>query len=226
MAAKDVTDLKVDIASRFPNNTTRLISPSNTRNEFNDLVDSNLNKVETANQSVASLTDFVNGVKSDGFVCWNGAHVALNAYSTSDQVPSALDTPLQITYGAAQTTSYITLTSGGRITYDVGGIYHTTTYYRFGRTSSTGSANLIFAYKVNGSWVGSSSCTLLDNASQSDFITLTSFYEFTAGDYVDVYVIRDSSGNNDGGLYSFNPVLSGVPDTPSARVVITKMSTI
>jgi len=224
MTAKNQTDLKADVSTRFPDNTTKLISPLVTRAQFDDVVDSYINTVDVNPQDVAGPVNFLDSAAVLGEKVLNGAFDSLTAKSLSNQVPSATDTPLQVEFGAAQTNPDVTLTVGGRITFVTSGLYAATTVYRCGRGGASAAARLIIAYKINGNWVGSITATLLDTSDEAVSVTQTGFWNMTAGDYVDVFIIRDSSGNNDGGLYSFNPTLAGVPDVPSASTVIQKMT--
>lgn len=226
MTAKTTTSIKADILTNFPDNSTGLITPAITRSELNDIADSYLNISNTGSQDVTGPVNFIDTITVDGQKIFNGAYIALDASSTTTQNPSATDTPLKITFGAAQTNTDVSIDAAGKITYNTTGCYYAATYYRLGRSGSTAAAKLIIAYKVNGSWVGSASCSLIDTSDETVFLTFGGFYNMVAGDYVEVYIIRDSTGNNDGGLYAFTPALAGVPAIPSARTVISKMNSI
>ncbi len=221
---KNTSDLKTDIDTRFPDNTTRLINPTVTRAELYDMVDSALNKEDTSAQTINSDLDVIGALTVGSVPVLTSAYVALNAQSTSTQNPSATDTIHQIEFGPAQSNSDITLTVGGRITYVTGGLYQATTIFRCGRSGSTSAAKLVIGYKINNVWASAITCTLLDTSDEVVSVTSSGFYEMSAGDYVDVYIIRDSTGNNDGGLYPFDPTLAGVPNVPSASTIIRKFS--
>lgn len=209
----------------FADNTSGAITPAVLRTQQQDIIDSVLVLDNGATlQTVASEVDFDN-LKFNSLHPFNSATVVLSAQSTSNQAPSATDTATQITFGAAQGTGadHVMIDSAGKITYNTTGIYWAATQFRIGRSGSTATAHLILAYKLNGAWVASLGGSILDNADNTFTISTAGFFSFTAGDYVEVFMIRDSSGQNDGGLYSFNPVLSGVPDIPSCRTNIYKM---
>lgn len=57
MTSKTTSDLKTDIDTRFPDNTTRLINPTVTRAELYDIADSLVNKEDTTPQSINSDLD-------------------------------------------------------------------------------------------------------------------------------------------------------------------------
>jgi hypothetical protein len=202
-----------------------LINPLVTRAQFDDVIDSYLNNTTTGSQTINGPVNFLGSTTTiGGNKILNGAFTSLDAKSYRNQIPSTTDTPLQIEFGAAQTNFNVTLTVGGRITFVTTGLYAATTIYRLGRSGSAAAANLVLGYKINGTWADVITTTLLDTSDSTVSITQTGLWNMNAGDYVDVYIIRDSSGNNDGGLYSFNPVLSGVPNVPSASTIIQKLT--
>lgn len=225
MTAKTTFDIKNDIIANFPDNIVKAITASVTRSELNDIADSYVNKTDSALQTVTGPVEFSSGITSGGNPVIFGLSQILYKESLVNQIPSATDTPLQINYGAASPGPTISIAASGKITYHVTGTYYYNCKYRIGRSASTGSAHLIIAYKLNGSWVSSFDAVYLDTLDDSSTINFSGFADMTSGDEVEVFLIRDSSGNNDGGLYFFDPVLSGVPTIPSASIDLKLLET-
>lgn len=147
----------------------------------------------------------------------------LVAQSTVTQAPSALDTPLQVTFGAAQGTSgdAVMISSGGLITFNETGLYLINGYGSVERQgSSGGTAILLFRFLVNGTQAGSVKAFHLDTPNVSTPYEITFPINITtAGTTASFEIMRDSSGTNAGGLYPHTN-LGGWSNVPSAEVNI------
>ena len=147
----------------------------------------------------------------------------LAAQSTVTQAPSALDTPLQVTFGAAQGTSgdAVMISSGGLITFNETGLYLINGYGSVERQgSSGGTAILLFRFLVNGTQAGSVKAFHLDTPNVSTPYEITFPINITtAGTTASFQIMRDSSGVNFGGLYPHTN-LGGWSNVPSAEVNI------
>lgn len=147
----------------------------------------------------------------------------LVAQSTVTQAPSALDTPLQVTFGAAQGTSgdAVMISSGGLITFNETGLYLINGYGSVERQgSSGGTAILLFRFLVNGTQAGSVKAFHLDTTGVSTPYEITFPINITtAGTTASFEIMRDSSGTNAGGLYPHTN-LGGWSNVPSAEVNI------
>ena len=147
----------------------------------------------------------------------------LAAQSTVTQAPSALDTPLQVTFGAAQGTSgdAVMISSGGLITFNETGLYLINGYGSVERQgSSGGTAILLFRFLVNGTQAGSVKAFHLDTPNVSTPYEITFPINITtAGTTASFQIMRDSSGTNAGGLYPHTN-LGGWSNVPSAEVNI------
>ena len=147
----------------------------------------------------------------------------LVAQSTVTQTPSALDTPLQVTFGAAQGTSgdAVMISSGGLITFNETGLYLINGYGSVERQgSSGGTAILLFRFLVNGTQAGSVKAFHLDTPNVSTPYEITFPINITtAGTTASFQIMRDSSGTNAGGLYPHTN-LGGWSNVPSAEVNI------
>lgn len=147
----------------------------------------------------------------------------LVAQSTVTQAPSALDTPLQVTFGAAQGTSgdAVMISSGGLITFNETGLYLINGYGSVERQgSSGGTAILLFRFLVNGTQAGSVKAFHLDTPNLSTPYEITFPINITtAGVTASFEIMRDSSGTNAGGLYPHTN-LGGWSNVSSAEVNI------
>lgn len=146
----------------------------------------------------------------------------------TDQVPTALDTPLQVKFGTGplhQTGSDpVNITTDGAIHINETDNYHFRLSSQYGRTGSGGTTNLWQRVLVNGVQAGVSVLAKLNNAN-SDFpyqAELTAL--LPAGVVVTVELWRGSenSGANSGGFYSVAPALAGSGSGFSADVIVSR----
>jgi len=147
----------------------------------------------------------------------------LAAQSTVIQAPSALNTALQVTFGAAQGTSgdAVMIDSAGLITFNETGLYLINGYGSVERQgSSGGTAILLFRFLVNGVQAGSVKAFHLDTTNVSTPYEITFPINITtAGTTASFEIMRDSSGTNAGGLYPHTN-LGGWSNVPSTEVNI------
>ena len=147
----------------------------------------------------------------------------LAAQSTVIQAPSALNTALQVTFGAAQGTSgdAVMIDSAGLITFNETGLYLINGYGSVERQGSSGGvAILLFRFLVNGTQAGSVKAFHLDTTGVSTPYEITFPINITtAGTTASFEIMRDSSGTNAGGLYPHTN-LGGWSNVPSTEVNI------
>lgn len=147
----------------------------------------------------------------------------LVAQSTVTQTPAALNTALQVTFGAAQGTSgdAVMIDAAGEITFNEPGLYLINGYGSVERQgSSGGTAILLFRFLVNGTQAGSVKAFHLDTTNVSTPYEITFPINIsTAGTTATFEIMRDSSGTNAGGLYPHTN-LGGWSNVPSAEVNI------
>lgn len=91
--------------------------------------------------------------------------VLTSSSSALSQNPSAVNTAMQIEFGAGATTGNATLNSAGLLTFNVAGDYQVTTFMRFGRTTATGLSIMFQRALINGIQTLNSNSVMLDNAS-------------------------------------------------------------
>lgn len=148
--------------------------------------------------------------------------VLTSASTASTQNPSAVDTPLQVEFGPAQTTADASLAANGTLTLNTSGDYAITLFLRFGRTTGAGSAVLLNRFLVNGvQGLNSNALKLADQDTIIPFST-TLYLQANAGATFQLQIMRDSSGINNGGLFRVIPALAGWNIAPSATIVVNK----
>jgi len=177
----------------------------------NDEIDAGYTTIATTTALDARVTDI------------EDSHTALIIASSTatSQEPTATDTPLQVEFGAAQVTTDINLSVAGAFTFNTTGKYIISPFFQYGRTGGAGTSILINRYLLNGVQIGDSLAAKVDNA--DTLVPWSSSIQFTAtaGDIVTVEILRDSAGNDSGGLFSVTPTI-GWNTAPCASVQIYK----
>lgn len=172
------------------------------------------------------------GTTTPGFVAWPEVtskptakgyiQVLYGASLAANQSPSATNTPIQVEFGPAQTLTDVSLSVAGTITFNTAGYYLLDLFIRQGRATSVGTAILFERILYNGAQVlGSNSASLDANVQVVPFSAAIPFL-VNAGDTVQLQLVRDSAGANDGGLFRTVPTISGWTASPSASVGIYK----
>lgn len=181
------------------------------------------------NQALLSNGD---GTTRFGFPSYNnltdkpvveGYRQILTGFSTAaSQLPSAVDTPLQVEFGAGVVTADATLASNGLLTINTPGQYIIGLFLRFGRTSGAGSAILLNRFLVNG--VQGLNSNALKIGDQDTVIPFSANLNLTAsaGSTFALQIMRDSAGINNGGLYRIIPTVGGWNLCPSATIIVNK----
>lgn len=128
----------------------------------------------------------------------------LAAVDTTNQEPSGLDSPLQVTFGAAQGTATdpVMLDALGNITFNQGGLYLFNGYANFERQGSSGGISVtLFRALINGVQSGPTKGVELSGTGIMFPYELTLPIQVSAGDVLTWEILRDSSGVDAGGLY-------------------------
>ncbi len=193
------------IGTNLPDNTSALITPAKLREVTTQLADSML--YATA------------GVKEVE---------VLRALSTVVQAPTAVDTPLQLTFGAAQKSSAdpVMINAAGLVTFNVAGAYAVRIKLQCGRTGATGTSILLSRILLAGVQFGSAACVKM---TQTDATTPTDsrvVINATAGQTFAVQIMRDSTGSNFGGVYPQAATVSAWGTAPSALLVISRLEAV
>lgn len=200
--AKTKTDMLALIGTNFPDNDSGAITPAALREVSTQLADSML-------YAAAGLKEVE----------------VLRAPSTVAQAPTALDTALQLTFGAAQNSSAnpVMINAAGLVTFNVAGNYAVRIKLQCGRTGATGTSVILSRLLVGGVQAGSTAAVKL---TQTDATTPTEsrvIVNATAGQTFAVQIMRDSSGANFGGVYPQVSVAAGWGTAPSALLVISRL---
>lgn len=147
----------------------------------------------------------------------------LSAQSTVNQLPSGLNSALQVSFGSAQGTSgdAVMIDANGTITFNQTGLYLVNGYGNIERQGSSGGVTVtLFRFLINGVQYGSTKGVELDSTGVMFPYELTIPITITtAGTTMTFEIMRDSSGVNNGGLYTHTN-LGGWSNVPSAEVNI------
>lgn len=196
------TQLFTLIGTNLPDNNTGAITPAKIR--------------EVATQTADSMLYAVKEVE------------VLRAPSTVIQVPTALDTALQVTFGAAQKSASdpVMLNAAGLITFNAAGNYAIRVKLQNGRTSSTGTSILLSRLLKNGAAYGSPAAVKITSSDELIPTDSRVVIDAAAGDTLVVQIMRDSSGTNFGGLYPQAAVVTAWGTAPSALLVVSRLEAV
>jgi hypothetical protein len=148
----------------------------------------------------------------------------LNGVSFDIQAPSALDTPLGVSFGPAQSNVDVSLAVDGTVTFNTGGVYFINAFGSVERQGGSGGvAILLFRVLLNGTQISTTKGFHLDSINLDIPYEVTIPFKAQAGDSLRFQIMRDSSGVNQGGLYG-HTVLGGWPNVPSSQIQIWKLS--
>ncbi|MND20266.1 hypothetical protein D3C87_989700 [compost metagenome] len=202
--------------------------------EHVNIIDSDRHEPKHASTALANqaLVSNGNGTTSFKFYSYDdlinkptfvGYQQVLSGFSTAaSQSPAALDTPLQIEFGAGSATPSATLASNGTLTFNIAGDYIITLFLRFGRTAGAGTSITLNRFLINGvQGLNSNAVKLPDQDSVIPFSTSLNV-SATAGMTFQLQIMRDSAGNNNGGLFRILPTVAGWNLCPSATIVVSK----
>lgn len=193
------------IGTNLPDNTSALITPAKLREVTTQLADSMLYAAA--------------GVKEVE---------VLRAPSTVVQAPTAVDTPLQLTFGAAQKSSAdpVMINAAGLVTFNVAGAYAVRIKLQCGRTGATGTSILLSRILLAGVQFGSAACVKM---TQTDATTPTDsrvVINATAGQTLAIQIMRDSTGSNFGGVYPQAATVTAWGTAPSALLVVSRLEAV
>lgn len=149
----------------------------------------------------------------------------LRASSLVAQAPTAVDSPLQVAFGAAQgaPADPVSISAAGLVTFNQAGNYAVRVKLQCGRTGASGTSILLSRLVLGGEQVGSAACVKL---TQTDATTPTDsrvVMNPTAGQTLQVQIMRDSAGSNFGGIYPQAATVTSWGTAPSALLVISRL---
>jgi hypothetical protein len=193
------TQLFTLIGTNLPDNNTGAITPAKVR--------------EVATQTADSMLYGVKEVE------------VLRAPSIVIQAPTALDTALQVTFGAAQKSASdpVMINAAGLITFNTAGVYAVRVKLENGRTGATGTSVLLSRLIKNGAAYGSPAAVKLTSSDETVPTDSRVIIDAAAGDTLVVQIMRDSAGTNFGGLYPQVAVVTAWGTVPSALLVVSRL---
>lgn len=201
--AKTKTEMFTLIGTNLPDNTAGAITPEKLREVTTQMADSML-------YSAAGMKEVE----------------VLRAASLTGQNPTAVDTPLQVTFGAAQNTSSnpVMLSAAGALTFNVAGSYAVRIKFQNARSVATGTSLLLSRLLINGTQYGSTQAVRMDNATACFVTESRVVINATAGQVLTAQIMRDSGGANFGGLLPFPPTaVTSWGTSPSALLVVSRL---
>lgn len=192
------------IGTNLPDNTTGLITPEDLR--------------EVTTQIADSMMYAAAGVREVE---------VLRAASTVTQAPAAVNTPLQVAFGAAQGSiaNPVQISAAGLVTFNSPGTYAVRIKLQNGRTGGGGGvAVLLSRILINGVQYGSPQSVKVDSAE----ITVPTDSRVVveapaAGTTFSVQIMRDGSGTNTGGIYPLTAAVTAWGVSPSALLVVSRL---
>lgn len=200
--AKTKSEMFTLIGANLPDNTSGAITPAGVREVFTQMADSALYAAA--------------GIKEVEL---------LRAPSIIAQAPTAVDTALQLVFGAAQksVSDPVMINAAGLVTFNVAGNYAVRIKLQCGRTGASGTSILLSRLLLSGTQIGSAACVKL---TQTDATTPTEsrvVLNPTAGQTLAVQIMRDSAGSNFGGVYQQAATVTAWGTAPSALLVISRL---
>ena len=149
----------------------------------------------------------------------------LRAASTATQAPSAVDTALQVSFGAAQGSAAdpVMINAAGTVTFNTAGNYAVRIKLQNGRTGATGTSILLSRILLNGAQVGSTAAVKMTQTDATTPSESRVVLNPTAGQTFQVQIMRDSAGSNFGGVYPQTATVAAWGIAPSALLVISRL---
>lgn len=202
MMAKTKSEMFALIGANLPDSTSGAITPEKLREVTTQLADSMLYAAA--------------GVKEVE---------VLRASSTVAQAPTAVDTALQLTFGGAQGTASnpVMINAAGLVTFNKDGSYAVRIKLQQGRTGSTGTSILLSRILLNGAQYGSPAAVKMENPNVIAVTESRVVLNVTAGATFSVQIMRDSSGNNSGGVVPQAATVTAWGTAPSTLLVISHL---
>jgi|SaaInlStandDraft_4_1057021.scaffolds.fasta_scaffold18194_3 hypothetical protein len=196
---------------------SQIVNLVSTGQNVSDSLDTAFTNIDLAITQVDANTDAIAEL--------NASHTELITATSlaASQQPTVVDSPIQVEFGAFQTTDDVDLSALGAITFKTAGEYIISPFFQYGRSGSTGTSFLLNRYLINGTQIGNSLASKVDSA--DTLVPWSSSIQFTASanDVLTIEVMRDSTGNNSGGLFSATPAVASWASAPSAAIQIYKI---
>ena len=195
---------------------TQIVDLVSTGQEVSNSLDTAFTNIDAAITQVDTNATRLDSLEASHTLVLSASSVAVA------QEPSTTDSVLQVEFGPLQTTTDIDISASGDITFNTAGKYIMSTFFQYGRAGSVGTSVLFNRMLINGTQISGSLGAKIDNADA--LVPWSSSVELTvsANDVMTIEIIRDSAGNDSGGLFSSTPTLVGWNVAPCAAVQIYK----
>lgn len=202
--AKTKSELFALIGANVPDNTTGAITPAGMR--------------EVLTQTADSMLYAAAGMKEVE---------VLRAFSTVTQQPSALNTPIQVAFGAAQgsASNPVMINAAGLITFNTAGNYAIRVKLQCGRLALVGQATVMSRLLLSGVQYGSPAAVRLDSSATIIPTESRVVLNPTAGQTLAVQLMRDSADSavNAGGIFAVTSGVTAWSISPSALIVVSRL---
>lgn len=99
----------------------------------------------------------------------------------------------------------VSIDASGALFINESGTYRIKVALQFGRTGGAGTSELLFRVLLNGVQAGRSIHASVQNSNVTSYFENDTWIFLPAGTTLTFEVMRDASGNNSGGIYSFTP---------------------
>lgn len=199
---KTKSELFALIGANLPDNTTGQITPEDLR--------------EVMTQTADSMMYAAAGVKEVE---------VLRAASSVPQVPAAVDTPLQLTFGTAQGSASdpVMMNAAGLVTFNQAGNYTVRLKLQCGSTEATGTSILLSRLSLNAVQLGSAAAVKMTSTDATVPTESRVVLNVAAGQTFAAQIMRDSAGSNFGGVYPHTAAVTAWGTAPSALLVISRL---
>lgn len=175
--------------------------------------------------------DAIGGDKTLGWMMVSGSYyISEHRFQDfTDQVPSGLDIPTVVKYGAAATSpnGFVSVTAGGVFEVLKSGPYLIKSNLRVSRTGAGGASHIHLWVEASSDGITFAPLNVSIRITIDSYVTDDHLYDsspafFPAGTFIRTMQARSSTGNNSGGLYHAAPSAAlatyGVGEDPSASL--------
>lgn len=162
----------------------------------------NTSNIATNTSNIATNTSNISGLDTR-VTALEGHHtLLLTNFSTVDQNPTGLGdvNKIQLVFDSSVSVTDVSIASTGVVTFNTTGKYFMRFEAHYGRLGSTGASVIAYRIKYNGIVTDELHVAKLDNADIIVPFVGTYIFDATAGDYATMEIMRDSSGDNSGGI--------------------------
>jgi len=167
-----------------------------------------------------TINGIIGGVRYGNWRNRRQYETILSADSLVSQNPVSLDTPIQVSFGGAQVTGVVDIDAAGNVSVIESGQYEFSFTFQYGRAGSGGISWLFFRILKNGTQIGTSPFVKLENLNADFPAEFNNTLDLVNTDIITVELVRDSRGNNSGGLVTEDPILVDWNESPSASLVV------